>query len=66
MSEMDDLERDQAQTEAREAASKATQSANRARLWAGLNKYLAVEAEHAHKAARAEREKADKARRSKA
>jgi hypothetical protein len=60
MSEMDDLEREEARKEAGEAASKATQSANRARLWAGLNKYLAVEAEHAHKAARAERDRREK------
>lgn len=57
MSDMDNRERAQAQKEAIETASKATQSANRARLWAGLNRYLATEAEHAQRAAREEREK---------
>ncbi len=53
---MEDLESARAQKEAVESASKATRSANRARMWAGLNKYLAAEAEHARKAARKERE----------
>lgn len=51
---MEDLENARAQKEAVETASKATASANRARLWAGLNRYLAAEADHARKAAREE------------
>ena len=62
---MENVERANAQREAVEAASKATESANRARLWAGLNRYLAAEADRAHKAAHDERKgeetgKADK------
>ncbi len=51
---MTDLENARAQKEAVEMSSKATRSANRARLWAGLNRYLAAESEHARKAARSE------------
>jgi hypothetical protein len=56
MSDQENLEHARAQKEAVEVASKATSSANRARLWAGLNRYLAAEAEQARKAARKERE----------
>ncbi len=52
---MGDLENARAQKEAVETASRATASANRARLWAGLNRYLAAEADRARKAARRER-----------
>lgn len=52
---MGDLEKARAQKEAVETASKATASANRARLWAGLNRYLAAEADHARRAKREER-----------
>jgi hypothetical protein len=55
---MSDLERMQAEHEAR--ASAATRnSADRARLWAGLNRYLGSEARHEHKVAEAERHTAE-------
>lgn len=52
-------ERLKAQKEALESAPKEMSSAERARLWAGLNRYLATEAEAAHKAARREKEQAE-------
>lgn len=48
---MSDMENAQARKEAVETLSRASASANRQRLWAGLNRYLAAETEHAHKAA---------------
>jgi hypothetical protein len=56
---MSELENARAQKEALEAAPKAMTSADRARLWAGLNRYLESEAAHAHKAAEQERKKAE-------
>ncbi len=53
---MNDLENQQARAEAVERVPRALRSARRAQLWAGLNRYLASEAVHAHKVAEAERE----------
>lgn len=53
---MNDRENAQAAREARETATRASASANRQRLWAGLNRYLAAEGEHARRAAREEAE----------
>jgi hypothetical protein len=59
---MDEREGFDAQHEAkREVAGKVDRS-TRERMWAGLTKYLAVEAEHARKAAASE--KKDRKRRS--
>ncbi|WP_246456234.1 hypothetical protein [Nocardioides mesophilus] len=53
MSEQENLK---AQREAMdEPVSRALRSARRAQLWEGLNRYLASEAAHAHKAAEEER-----------
>jgi len=52
---MSDVERRRAEHEARDPAA-SRQSADRARLWASLNKYLSSEARHAHRAAEGERE----------
>ena len=46
---MSDLENARARTEALSAAP-AMSSADRARLWAGMNRYLAAEAQIAHSA----------------
>lgn len=51
---MSDLEGMRAEREARESAATRS-SADRARLWAGLNRYLSSEARHEHKLAEAER-----------
>jgi hypothetical protein len=53
---MNDLENQRARAEAAERVPRALRSARRAQLWAGLNRYLASEAVHAHKVAEAERE----------
>lgn len=54
---MSELENARAQAEAmKEPDTRALRSARRAQLWAGLNRYLASEASHAHKAAAKERE----------
>ncbi len=53
---MNDTENARAHQEALEATSRAGSSANRARLWAGMNRYLAAETAHEHRAA--EKEKA--------
>jgi hypothetical protein len=53
---MSDLEARKAQKEAMEAAAKGSSSTERARLWAGMNRYLASEARHEQKLAEAERE----------
>jgi len=55
---MSDLERVWAEKEARETAA-TRNSADRARLWAGLNRYLGTEARHEHKAAEGERRSAE-------
>jgi len=55
---MSDLERVWAEKEARETAA-TRNSADRARLWAGLNRYLGTEARHEHKAAEGERRAAE-------
>ncbi|GAA2135249.1 hypothetical protein GCM10009844_00310 [Nocardioides koreensis] len=51
---MSDLERMRAEREARDTAATRS-SADRARLWAGLNRYLSSEARHEHKVAEVER-----------
>lgn len=53
---MNDLENQRARTEAVEQVPRALRSARRAQMWAGLNRYLASEAVHAHKVAATERE----------
>lgn len=53
---MTDTEHARAQEEARETVTRASASASRQRLWAGLNRYLAAEGEHAREAARREAE----------
>lgn len=57
---MSELENARIQKEALDkvAADKTVNSASRNRLWAGLNRYLATEAEKEHKAARREQEAA--------
>jgi hypothetical protein len=53
---MSDLERMKAQEEALdETAARSGTSADRARLWAGLNRYLGAEARHEHRVAEEER-----------
>ncbi len=44
---MSEMEQARAEQEARTTAARATSSAERARLWAGMNRYLAAEAAHA-------------------
>lgn len=51
---MNDSENARAAREARETATRASDSANRQRLWAGMNRYLAAEGEHARKVAQEE------------
>jgi hypothetical protein len=51
---MSDLEHRRTETEARETAGRRS-SADRARLWASLNKYLVSEGRHAHRVAEEER-----------
>jgi hypothetical protein len=51
---MSDLERLQAQQEAKETAATRS-SADRARLWAGLNKHMSADARRAHREAPEER-----------
>lgn len=53
---MSDLENQRARAEAVEQVPRALRSARRAQLWAGLNRYLASEAVHAHKVAKAEQD----------
>ena len=52
---MNDAENARSRAEALEATSRVTASARRNRLWAGLNRYLASESAHAHKAAVSDR-----------
>lgn len=52
---MSDMENARAHHGALKTAATTT-SASRARLWAGFNRYLAAESEHAQKAADAEHE----------
>lgn len=52
---MSDMENARARREALETSSRASSSANRQRLWAGMNRYLAAEKEHAHRAAAKEK-----------
>ena len=52
---MSDVERRRAEQEARDTAA-TRQSADRARLWASLNRYLGAEARRAHKTAEDERQ----------
>ena len=51
---MSDVERRRAEHEARDPAA-SRQSADRARLWASLNRYLGAEARSAHQSAEDER-----------
>jgi hypothetical protein len=55
---MGELENEKAKAEAVEetAADRRSSSANRARLWAGLNRYLASVMEHERKVAKREHE----------
>ena len=53
---MSDIENARAQAESIKSSDRTMTSAERARLWAGLNRYLASEAEHAHRVARQEQE----------
>lgn len=53
---MGDTEHARARREAMEASTSASAGANRQRLWAGMNRYLAAETEHAHHAAEQEDE----------
>ncbi|HYF74364.1 MAG TPA: hypothetical protein VD864_16160 [Nocardioides sp.] len=46
---MTEREKVQAQQEAKSGATRAVSGAERARLWAGMNRYLAAEAAHAHR-----------------
>jgi len=46
---MTEREQAQAQQEAKSSATRVTSSAERARIWAGMNRYLAAEAVHAHR-----------------
>jgi hypothetical protein len=46
---MSEQEQAQAHQEAIEASSRASRSAQRARMWAGMNRYLAAEAAHEKK-----------------
>lgn len=48
---MSDMENARARREAVRTSSRATSSANRQRLWAGMNRYLAAETEHARRTA---------------
>lgn len=59
---MSDLEGMRAEREARDSAA-TRNSADRARLWAGLNRYLSSEARHEHKVAETERRAAAEAER---
>jgi hypothetical protein len=59
---MSDVDNARARGEAmNEPAGRALRSARRAQLWAGLNRYLASEAVHAHHAKEAEDEATSKA-----
>jgi len=60
---MNDLENQRARAEAVEQVPRALRSARRAQLWAGLNRYLASEAVHAHKVATAEKKAGEAAER---
>lgn len=53
---MNNVENERARAEAAEQVPRALRSARRAQLWAGLNRYLASEAVHAHKVAAEEQE----------
>jgi len=52
---MSDMENAKARQEAVESSSRASASPNRQRFWAGLNRYLTAETEHAHKAGETEK-----------
>jgi hypothetical protein len=47
---MSEQEEALAQQEAKARATETLSSSERARLWAGMNRYLAAEAAHAHRA----------------
>lgn len=47
---MSEQEQALAEQEARTSAARSSAGAERARLWAGMNRYLAAEAAHAHRA----------------
>lgn len=52
---MDETEKLQAQQEARSQAPRGMSGSERARMWAGLNRYLATEVAHEAKAAAEDR-----------
>lgn len=54
---MDERENFEAQKEALKETAGPTSKSTRERIQAGLNQYLAAEAQHAHKAAKEERER---------
>ena len=56
---MNEQEKAQAQQEALATSSRASRSAERARLWAGLNRYLAAETRHEHKLSEEDEEPAE-------
>lgn len=58
---MTEREQVQAQQEAKANATRGGSSAERARLWAGMNRYLAAEAAHAHRVSDESEEEAPKA-----
>jgi hypothetical protein len=59
---MNEQEKAQAHQEALGASSRAGRSAERARLWAGLNRYLATEARHEQKLADEEKKESTEER----
>ena len=56
---MTDSDNARAAKEARETVSRLSASTRRQQLWAGLNRYLATEGEHARKVAREEADEKD-------
>lgn len=52
---MSEQEQAMAQQEAQAGVTRTVGSAERARLWAGMNRYLAAEAAHAHRVSLSEK-----------
>ncbi len=52
---MSEYEQAMAQQEAQAGVTRTVSSAERARLWAGMNRYLAAEAAHAHRVSQSEK-----------
>lgn len=53
---MSDMQNARARDEALKTSSRASSSANRQRLWAGMNRYVAAEAEREHRLSEQERQ----------